>query len=166
MDNKGRSSVQAEADIDLYSGVGNSAGLSGVAEEAHIVSCLVYASCKCPRHCGSIICSFVCESSCSCLAQQLETAPLYLRRIATLLAIAIVRKSPQCKKCAKVVWPGCLHYTGSHHSKCHEALPLLALLCCILQKLAMLTVHNYVKLLLTRLQQLQVCLQKTLLLIK
>lgn len=86
--------AQADADIDLYSGVGGSAGLSGVAERASTVLALTSACLACKLQ---VICCLLtgCRpTSCSvsCIARAILLAPSTKIKARDMLAIAIAKR--------------------------------------------------------------------------
>lgn len=86
--------AQADADIDLYSGVGGSAGLSGVAERASTVLALTSACHACKPQ---VICCLLtgCRpTSCStsCIARAILLAPSTKFTARDTVAIAIAKR--------------------------------------------------------------------------
>ncbi len=86
--------AQADADIDLYSGVGGSAGLFGVAERASTVLALTSAchACKLQVICCLLIGCRLTSCSVSCIARAILLAPSTNIKARDVLAIAIAKR--------------------------------------------------------------------------
>ncbi len=86
--------AQADADIDLYSGVGGSAGLSGVAERASTVLALTSAchACKLQVICCLLTGCRPTSCSVSCIARAILLAPSTKIKARDMLAIAIAKR--------------------------------------------------------------------------